>query len=905
MTEEAAKAPQYVIGIDLGTSNCAVAFAELSGGSIQAMSIGQLVGPGELEERRTLPSAIYLPSEHELKPEAIVVPFATEDRGDVVGTFARRLGATTPGRLVVSAKSWLCHPTVDRTSAVLPPGAPAEVPRVSPVEASRRLLAHLRDAWDAQHPDAPLVEQTVVLAVPASFDAVARKLTVRAAEQAGFAMDNLALIEEPQAAFYDYWDAGGQAASEDQLVLVVDVGGGTTDLTLIKVEWGDDDAPELRRVAVGDHLLLGGDNMDMAVAHLAEQRLNVRGGRLDPGRWALLVESCRLAKEAMLSESQDAETWKLTVPGRSSRLFGGALSCEVTREEVRALLLDGFFPEVEANVQPRRAARTGLAQLGLPYEQDAGVTRHIAAFLAAHNAQPDAILFNGGAFQSPVLSKRVAQIASGWADRPVGVLDHVSLDQAVARGAARFGLVRAGQGVKIGGGSAHAWFVEVASDDDERRALCLIPRGHELGTAVRLERTFELVVGRPVQFLLHATPQDRDEVSGDLIMLEAGAMKALPPLTAELPHTGGQQTVPVRLKAKLTELGALEVTCEALDESAQWSLEFDLRDDGRRDRQAIGRAKGLDAKAREALVDEVALIFGNAPRPVSTSELKQTTKRLPKRMGIKRNEWTLPMLREMWEELETGLKKRRRSSDHEALFFNLAGWTLRPGFGFPSDEWRMRRLWSIWRASVNYHQDSKVWNEWWVMWRRVVGGLDAKQQRELLAAIEPWLNGTANPKGKVRVKGDEEMLKLLASLERIDPAHKVTWGEEVLGRIEADKDANTSGWCLARIGARVPFTGSVTTVVAPDRATDWADRLLKVNWKKIPMAAFAAAHIARRTDDRLRDIDGSVRAMVQNRLAQSGQDELAQMVGEVVQLDAKQEGKFLGDALPQGLKLID
>ena len=444
---------RYAVGIDLGTSNSALAFADLSepDPGIHVFEVPQLVDRSLTQPHQLLPSHLYLPSPHEGLGEVLV------------GTFARDRGAQVPGRHVASAKSWLCHPSVDRTAEILPWGAPPDVPRLSPVTASARILRHLRDAWDGAHPEAPLGEQDLVVTVPASFDEGARALTLRAAEEAG--LPNVILLEEPQAAFYD-WTRVHRGNLEAQLggvhlILVVDVGGGTTDLTLIRTRLREDTAPVLERIAVGDHVLLGGDNMDLALARVAEQRL---GQRLNAAQFGALVQSARVAKELLLADDAPERT-TLAVAGAGSRLIGGALSTELARDEVRALLVDGFFPRAAADDAPARSARTaGLAELGLPYAADPAITRHAAAFLKRHartagELRVDGVLYNGGALTPKLLADRLTEVISGWVGTAVRRLRNDAPDLAVARGAAAYALVRRGLGLRIGGGSPRTYYV--------------------------------------------------------------------------------------------------------------------------------------------------------------------------------------------------------------------------------------------------------------------------------------------------------------------------------------------------------------------------------------------------------------------------------------------------------------
>ncbi|MBL9127813.1 MAG: Hsp70 family protein, partial [Verrucomicrobiales bacterium] len=480
------KSARYLVGIDLGTANCAMACADLGRPGdpvLEDVPIPQVLRPGETGSRALLPSCVYLADPNEFGPGTVALPWAEED-GDVVGEFARWQGARVPGRLVTSAKSWLCHSGVDRTADLLPWGAPAGVPRVSPVVATARILKHLVRAWDAAHPDAPLSRQELVLAVPASFDAVARALTVDAARLAG--LSDFTLVEEPQAAFEAFvWERRDTIASAldgVRSVLVVDVGGGTTDFTLVDVS-GSENGPEFRRVAVGEHLILGGDNMDVALARRVEEALTAGGRRTTPGQWGQLVQACREGKEALLGE-EGRDEYRASLAGSGSALLGSTVPVRLTRGEVESVLLDGFFGTCSIGDRPRKSVRTALREVSLPFAQDPSIPRQLAGFLAAHGrlgahggpvgARPDAMLLNGGVFRSRLLADRLLAVVSGWWPDapPVRVLPSGSLDLAVARGAVCHGLARRGKARKVTGGSAHAIYVGLeAGDDGGYRAL--------------------------------------------------------------------------------------------------------------------------------------------------------------------------------------------------------------------------------------------------------------------------------------------------------------------------------------------------------------------------------------------------------------------------------------------------
>ncbi len=589
---------RFAVGIDLGTTHCALAYAAAADAAgdephgARVMPVPQLTAPGTVEDRALLPSFLYLPHPDELPPDALALPWSAR-AGVAVGELARTLGAKTPIRLVSSAKSWLSHPAADRRGRILPAEAPEDVERISPVDASVRYLEHLRNAWNEARPDALLADQDVVITVPASFDPAARDLTAEAAGRAG--LTRAILLEEPQAALYSWIEASGEAWRErvrvGDVVLVVDVGGGTTDFSLVEVQESGGSL-ELRRVAVGDHILLGGDNMDLALAHLVRSKLEGEGHRLDAWQLLALTHACRGAKEKLLTDAA-AEAAAIVVPSRGARLIGGTLRTELRAEEVVATVLDGFFPVVDPDARPVARARTALTQLGLPYAQDPGVTRHLAAFLARHEARPTALLLNGGVFRSPFLAERLVAVLNGWlaaAGAPAArVLAGTDVDLAVARGAAYYGRVRRGRGVRIRGGTARSFYVGIESAmpavpgvAPPVRALCVAPFGMEEGTEAELPpQEFGLVVGEPVRFRFFGSTTRREDAVGSVVeSWDEGELDELPEIEATLPGEGraSGEVVPVRLHAAVTEVGTLRL--EALPRSGpeHWKIEFAVRE---------------------------------------------------------------------------------------------------------------------------------------------------------------------------------------------------------------------------------------------------------------------------------------------------------------------------------------
>ena len=574
--------PRFTIGIDLGTTNTALAWTALDDPKSAPVSfaIEQVTNAGEHAARSLLPSFVYLPADIELPAGSLSLPW-DEGRTFAVGTFARDRASLVPGRVVSSAKSWLCHTGVDRRSALLPQQAPDDLTKLSPVEVSAHILRHLVQAWDAAHPDAPLAEQDVVLTVPASFDAVARALTEEAAKSVG--LERLTLLEEPQAALYAWVAQRGEhwrkQVAVGDLILVIDIGGGTTDFSLIEVK-DDGGNLTLHRVAVGDHILLGGDNMDLALAHRLQAKLEDDGKSVDDWQLRALMHSCRAAKESLL-EDASLPSAAIVVPGRSSKLIGGTMKTELLREELDDTLLHGFFPAVAADARPTAPRRAGLMTLGLPYAQDAGITRHLAAFL--HGRQPQRVLFNGGVTKSALLRERILHIVNGWLSAPLDELGSADLDLAVAAGAAYYGRARTGKGVRIKGGASRAYYVgieraELAVPGVAPRvdAVCLAPLGMEEGSEVLLPMELGLVVGEPATFRFFSSTTRVNDAPSTTVDPKRSELTELSPIETTLEGPSGA-VLPVRLQARVTEVGTLELSAIESASGKKHKLEFNIR----------------------------------------------------------------------------------------------------------------------------------------------------------------------------------------------------------------------------------------------------------------------------------------------------------------------------------------
>ena len=924
---------RFVVGIDLGTTNSALAFVDTVAGPaapVQTLRVPQLVAPGEVEARDTLPSFHYEPSSGQLGADALRLPWNVPGEVPapfVVGVLARDRGADQPGRLVVSAKSWLSHTGVDRTADLLPWHGASDVRKLPPAEVSARYLAHLRAAWDACWPEHPLAAQDVTVTIPASFDEVARELTATAARRAG--LGRIVLLEEPQAAFYAWMQiktegrrtkkrtatgnrqSATAALAPGEIVLVCDIGGGTTDLTLIEAR-----AAGFHRLAVGNHLILGGDNLDLALAHHVEVRL---GARVEGRAWGGLIRRCQQAKETLLADDAPA-TLTLSLPAAGgARLIGGARQVALDREEVRALLVDGFLPRIGPAERPAPRARTsGFQEFGLPYASDPGISRYLAAFLAAHGPgdgvliRPAAVLLNGGFFESPVLRVRLLEVLAAWFDgQAPRLLANARLDLAVAQGAARFGLARRGVGARIGGGLARAYYLGVQDSAGHPRAMCLVPAGLEEGAETALpEHTFTLRIRQPAEFPLYVSSTRTGDRPGDVIDPDPTQLTVLPPLRTALrgrPGAEGGDTVPVTLHARLSEIGTLEVWCaEAGGRGREWRLPFGVRAAAPMAAASILPPAGTGA----VIVEEEAIRQGRALiRAAFTTgdpaAVESLVKRLEGALGLGRWEWPPSLLRPFWDETLEAETARARGPIHEARWLNLLGFCLRPGYGYPVDDWRAAQTWRLHEKKIAHGRNELCRAEWWILWRRVAGGLTAGQQRALAA---PLLAELRQGGGHLGSHEAAEIWRLLGSLEWLDVPAKLELGGLTLARL--DGVDHTSGrdralvWTLGRLGARVPLYGPLNTLLPAENVADWLGRLTRAPLSADEERAFAAVQMARRTGDRFRDVSDAARARVAAWLERGAAParfvELVRAGGE---LRAEERDEVFGESLPYGLQL--
>jgi molecular chaperone DnaK (HSP70) len=945
---------RYLVGIDLGTTNCAVCYIDTAKAKrrIKTLSIPQICAPAVSEARETLPSFHFQPAKGQLVDDSLRLPWNESIQGKqrenqkyCVGVMARNESARTNGRTIASAKSWLCHSGVDRTDALLPWQGADDVQKLSPMEASSRYLAHIRDAWNHQFPSERLEDQDIVLTLPASFDEVARELTIEAARAAG--LPKVILIEEPQAAFYSWVDCQGDTWQEKveagQKILVCDIGGGTTDFTLIKVrtsQQGGADNPyqasvEFHRVAVGNHLILGGDNLDLALAKFIEAKLADQN-QLRANQWELLVAASRNAKESLLGEDAPDQV-TISLPSSGSKLIGGSLSTSVTQEEVRDLILDGFLPAVTLNEKPENH-QSGFQEFGLPFASDPAITRHLAAFLSAHAdeskeerlaARPDVVLFNGGFFDSPVLRSRVLQRLddwfgetenSGW--KPI-VLESDRLDLAVARGAAYYGIVHRGEGVRIAASLARSYYIAIdeKSAGENRQAVCLVPGEAQPGQSFQLESpTFRLKLSEPVAFTLLSSSVRLTDQPGQIVEADAEQFSTLPSIRTVITarSRNEKRDVPVRLKVDLTEIGTLNISCHEVDSDRSWKLDFDVRSTVQTDLQAhsgAGESEGfIDESTWEQCEAVIASVFGEAES--TTAAPKDLINRLTEILQSPRDDWPMSVLRRIWQSLMNHEAGRRKSAKHESRWLNLLGFSLRPGFGFAADDWRVTETWRTIHGKLA-HGTPAIRKESLILWRRLAGGLTRGQQVSLASTVTPQVRNLRTKLNGKKVKGvvlkpeeSPEVWRLLGSLELLPADEKLLVGNllaDLLNRKPYQKIGSSIVWSLGRLGQRVPIYGNLNTLIPPEKTEPWIKRLLEIDPSSVQRAQswLAIAQMTRMTEDRFRDIDGQLRQTVLDALQeQDAPEHLISLIKSGGKFDQESQKQIFGDSLPSGLQIF-
>jgi actin-like ATPase involved in cell morphogenesis len=869
------------IGIDLGTTNSAVAYVnpeeaeEIDFPPIHILPIPQTVRPGTIEAQRTLPSFLFL----------------GEDQ-IYTGVYAREQGALVPTRSVHSAKSWLSNPDVDRTAKILPWDAQESGRVMSPVEVSARSLTHMREAWEKAK-GSPIAEHRVVLTVPASFDEEARELTVEAARQSG--IESLTLIEEPAAAFYswiaNHLSQSQKALFDGQIVLVCDVGGGTSDFTLIRVN-REGDKVEFTRTSVGKHLLLGGDNLDLTLTWLVETKLGVA---LSLRQRSALRRQCAAAKERLLANPA-LDRVEITVLGTGTGLVGGTQRTDITRQEVLELTLEGFLPFSDIHDKPKEEKRSLFRELGLPYVSDPAITRHLADFLSSTGDRPDAILFNGGFFIPDICRNRVVDVMERWYGKRPHVFDNRDLDLAVAVGAAYYSYVRStGAGLIVRGGLPRAYFIGIGGTGEKIRTVCLMPRGTEEGSVLEMDREeLQLVANRPVSFRLYSSLMRTEDKLGDVVEFDGKDpdLHMHAPLQAVIRFgkRTEERTVPVRLGARLTEVGTLEIWADSRVSEHRWRLQFELRkavkEAEARPRPAAVISETAMQQARQLIVDT----FG----PTGTAAPEELPSKLEQTLALGRNSWPLPTIRQLADWLLEVSEGRGKAPSYEVRWLNLTGFCLRPGFGFPGDDYRIEQVRRIYAGGLKFPNHVEAEVQWWIFWGRVAGGLNRNQQVD----IYQRLSATLLPRGKKppRVNPSllREMWRTASSLELLPIQTKTDMGDTLLRRLKSGDGGPAELWCVSRLGARKLFYGPINQVIPAGTASRWIDTLLGIKGSEE-----AIASIAHHTGDATRDLPPATLNLARRALA--NKPELLPVLEGESEGDLGALGRVFGEELPAGL----
>jgi molecular chaperone DnaK (HSP70) len=906
---------RFSIGIDLGTTSAALAFVPLAvDAPAEVLAVAQLEAPDTLVEASTLPSFLYLAEEvlaEQLRGRA------TETNGWIVGLLARRRAGEMPGRVVRSAKSWLCHHAADRSAPILPWGSEDLLPtqKISPIQAGALILNYLQTAWDSRFAASGhrFREQEITITVPASFDAAAQRLTLDAAKAAGFP-DGVHLLEEPQAAFYCWLERHSPAnslgeAAGPRHVLVIDVGGGTSDFSLFELRASvSGGTPGITRVAVSDHILLGGDNIDLALAVRLEQRLAGERGRISGPQWDHLVAACRDVKERALSGMASSdEPFTVALPGRGSGLIAGAQTAILTREEVERLVLDGFFPACDAHARPYRP-QAGLRDWGLPYAADSAVTRYLADFLR-DRPRAGAVLFNGGSLRPAVLRQRLLDQIAVWQDgsRPVELANEVP-DLAVALGAARFGKLLHNHSARIAAGSARAVFLEAGTAATSEGALvCVLPRD------AQVEQVFDIDVpgmeartDQLVSFQACSSTRHRRCKAGDILPWDEGYQR-LPLLQTIIRTAGGAagepgRTVPVRLAAKINALGLLQLSCVSTDpETPQsWPLEFNLRPHEQGGMEAPASvAPNAVPDAQQAAQDCLKTIFS---RPPKSGRLTANVilKQLESSIGLPRHEWNAALLRNLWPALNERMTGRKLSVEHEEAWLMLAGFLLRPGFGFAHDGFRIDELWRLREAGLCFPGKRNKAQEH-ILWRRVAGGLSAERQTMLLAGeLDSIKKARASP----------ELIRLTGSLERLPRETKEQLIQTFINRVlELSEAKQHCAPYLAALGLllnRAPFYAGPEAVVAPEFVARAYAVFQRLDWTETMLLEMHNLFLraGRVVDDRNLDVPKSLRNEIAHKLERAGLAPTRTVtIKAFMPLARVDRTSLYGEALPPGLVL--
>lgn len=921
---------QYVIGIDLGTTNSAVSYVDVTAlkndkptgkhfekkNHIKVFNVPQLTGHGEFTKISILPSFLYIPGEYDISQEVLKHPW--KKRKDLfAGSFARDHGSKVPSRLVSSAKSWLCNTQADRIAKILPWGSEG-FEKISPVEATSEYLLHIKNAWNhfVKDEDKFIENQFVVITVPASFNEEARQLTMEAVRTAGFG-SLVTFLEEPLAAFYcwliNHEKSWHNHVKPDDLILVCDVGGGTTDFSLVTLKESQG-SPRFERIAVGDHLILGGDNIDLALARKVESKFQSKS-KLTSDKWKTLCHRCRQAKEKILDKGETHV--RITIKGEGRSLIAGTLAADLTREDVETTLLDEFYPYIESTRDLQEGVEREMTDFGLAFEKDPAVTRHIIRFLEKHRHDvkkilskeplPDFILYNGGTLKPALVQERIRQAIGNWfrksRQEPATILENSAPELAVGIGASYYGLVKQGEGVKVGSGSPRNYYIGVSIKEKSLpKAVCIVERGLDEGSVIDLSQMrYEVRANEPVKFDIYYSSYRSGDKAGEVVTIDDSFSSMTPVQTIiKFGKTSNRKIIPVTIGAEYTEMGTLSMYCHSAVSEHKWKLQFQLRDMQQR------------VESRETQIYDQTLISNacNLIHQVFTDQsdsgdaLKGIVKQIEKIVGQKKSNWPLSFLRSIADKLITVENTRKFSAQHEARWLNLAGFCIRPGFGDAFDEERARKLWKVYISGLKFEKSVQNRIEWWIFIRRMAAGLKAGQQRQFFQDISPILIKGKNNKVKLSFQEQVELWMTAGNMERLLVKDKVVLAKSLLPMLKPGKNHKMMFWTLSRLGARQLLYGSVDRVIPAREVIKWINLVMKKTWNKKDPVEDMIVQLSRKTGDRTRDIDQETVLKIIGWLHERKAKELfVKMVNEKIDMAVKEKNAQFGEKLPSGLVL--
>ncbi|WP_372369858.1 Hsp70 family protein [Candidatus Uabimicrobium sp. HlEnr_7] len=900
----------YLVGIDLGTTNCSVAYIDRkrkrSQHKVKIFEIPQVVSTNTIEARKTLPSFHYNLSEHDALP--ITMPW--EDKPNfVVGEFAKK--QKIPNNIVHSAKSWLCHSHVDRRSAILPWGS-KNPQKISPVEASARYLIFIKKAWNeytAKNPNEYLEKQQIILTVPAAFDQDARELTLEAATQAGFM--NVSLLEEPMAAFYSwiyfYQLKWPKKVEDNMLALVCDIGGGTTDFSLIELKRQNDNV-NFKRIAVGKHLLLGGDNMDLALAHSLEK------SKLSNNQFLELVSSARHAKEHLWTSGNEEKSLNINIMGGGSSLIKGSKKFHIDHSLLNKVIVEQFFPFLKWE-SPSSSVQPGLKQWGLPYETDPRVTKHLRDFLQTHLPQgtkPDLVLFNGGVLTPKAIRDHISKQLQQWFStdsstwKPI-VLTNNKLDLAVAIGASYFHLVQRGEGIQIGGGIPRSYYLEIKKHKGQKKGLCILPFASRQQQFFEInQHALEVIAKQPVSFKIYSSNERKNDELGEIVNIEDD-MLPLPSVQTviKVGKTAKNHQIPVTLQVQMNEIGLLEIRLVAKDSERIWRLQFQMTETQKQKnpKQVSSKKKIVFPEQKVKEIIHGVFYEDHPPRTLKND--------IEKILGCKKDAWDLQLNRKVWDILILFAAQKNRSENHEERWLHLIGFCLRPGIGFPGDDWRVKKLFPILENRVHFPRNIQSWMEYWILCRRIAASLRGDQQLNILRSFGEHLLGEStkwkmkkNNRKHVKAAEKIEMWRTASSFENLSVKVKQQLGDEVIRLLSKEQNTEYLYWALGRLGARILFYNQ--NPLDKEQITPWIETLLAIKNDDFHRLS-SLAQLARKSGDRAIDINDTLRQRVIEELQNHDDSvkvaELCLSVETITVLNEKLQKHYFGDSLPTGLVL--